>query len=494
MEAEEERLIPSVTFRIEPGYTLSQQLNSPELTNNNILVGKIPASAKTEAIYLGRIAEYQRNNNVWLDTEGAHAVYVVGKRRSGKTYTLGVIAESLASNKWIRRGDDKQAILLLDTMNVFITMPFRLFEVYAANSVQVKEAKRWGLVDETLNVILLYPKGTRQPPEGSSREITIRPSDLSGDDWASLFGVDTYADPIGQLVAEVYEKVVLEGYQDLNGAYVGAESNYSVDDFTKCLDNCQEISRYEAKTIEAVRRRFKAIRRLPVFSEEGLNMKELFTAGQISVLLLRDLDQSIRSLLVAVIVKKIMQLRSLSDRYYRLSSVQLDRFKMLKSQDDKQKADSAYSKYLEYKQKMEEGLPRGWLIIDEAQNYMPTREITPSNEPLRKYVNEGRNLGLSIVVATQNPSGLDPSIRRNADILIVHSISMRDDLAATEGMLNTLAPDSFEFGHESVSSRVFEQFVRSLPLGYALLSNDMVNRVFVTKIRPRLTIHGGLEY
>ncbi|GAH23698.1 unnamed protein product, partial [marine sediment metagenome] len=116
------------------------------------------------------------------------------------------------------------------------------------------------------------------------------------------------------------------------------------------------------------------------------------------------------------------------------------------------------------------------------------------NEPLRKYVNEGRNLGLSIVVATQNPSGLDPSIRRNADVLVVHSISMRDDLAATEGMLNTLAPDSFEFGHESVSSRVFEQFVRSLPLGYALLSNDMANRVFVTKIRPRLTIHGGLEY
>jgi len=139
-------------------------------------------------------------------------------------------------------------------------------------------------------------------------------------------------------------------------------------------------------------------------------------------------------------------------------------------------------------------LPRGWIIIDEAHNYIPTKGITPSGEPLRKYVNEGRNLGLSIVVATQNPSALDPSIRRNADILIIHSISMRDDITAAEGMINTLAPDSFEFGRERISSRVFEQLIRSLPLGYAVISNDNVNRIFTAKIRPRLTVHGGIEY
>jgi len=490
----EERSIPNVTFRIEPGYTLPQEVKSPELAQNNVLVGKIPASTKIEANYLGRIAEYQRNKNVWLDTEGAHAVYVVGKRRSGKTYTLGVIAESLASDKWIRQGDEKQAILLLDTMNVFITMPYGLTEVYAQNSSKIQEMRRWGLQDEKFNIVFFYPKGTQQPSEGVSRQITIKPSDLTGEDWASLFGVDTYADPVGQLIGETYEKVVLEGYQDTSGETIAAEKDYSIDHLLNCIDYCPGISRYEAKTVEAVRRRFKAIRRLPIFSHQGLDMQEIFSAGQISVLLLRDLDQNLRSLLVAVLVKKIMELRSLSDRFHRLASVQLDRFTTFKSEGNQEKADNAYNKYLEYQQKTEKGLPRGWLIIDEAHNYMPTRMITPSNEPLRKYVNEGRNLGLSIVVATQNPSALDPSIRRNADVLIIHSISMKDDLAATEGMINALVPDSFEFGHESVSSHVFEQLVRSLPLGYALISNDMASRVFVTKIRPRLTIHGGMEY
>ena len=108
-------------------------------------------------------------------------------------------------------------------------------------------------------------------------------------------------------------------------------------------------------------------------------------------------------------------------------------------------------------------------------------------------MNEGRNLGLSIVVATQNPSALDTAIRRNADVLVVHSISMKDDITAAEGMLNTFVPDSFEFGREKVTSRAFEQLVRSLPLGYAVVSTDRANRIFVAKIRPRLTIH-GVEY
>ena len=122
------------------------------------------------------------------------------------------------------------------------------------------------------------------------------------------------------------------------------------------------------------------------------------------------------------------------------------------------------------------------------------RIITPSSEPLKKYVNEGRNLGLSIVVATQNPSALDPSIRRNADVLINHSISMRDDISTAEGMLNTFIPDSFEFGRDRISTRAYEQLVRSLPKGYAVISNDSINRVFVAKISPRITVHGGKEY
>lgn len=486
--------IPNILFRIEPGYTFDQDIKSPELATNNILVGKLPAGTELEALYLGKVAEYGRNKNIWLDCEGAHAIYVMGKRRSGKTYTLGVIAEGLASNNWIKQGDKKQAILLLDTMNVLITMPHNVEDIYSRRSSQVQEIKKWGLSSEKFNTVLFYPRGIPPPPEGISKEIAIKASDLSGEDWAALFGVDTYSDPMGQLIADLYEKVALEGYQDDNGRPIAGKQDYSIADLLNCIENCLEISEgYHTDTVRAIKARFKAVRRLPVFSEAGVDIRELFLPGQISILLLRDLEQNLRSLLAGVLVKKIMGLRSISEGFEKQAAVQLNRFASLKEKGEG-KAEEAYKKYEQYLQEAQRGLPRGWIIIDEAHNYMPTKGITPSSEPLRKYVNEGRNLGLSIVVATQNPSALDPSIRRNADILIIHSISMKDDITAAEGMINTLAPDSFEFGRERISSRVFEQLIRSLPLGYAVISNDNVNRIFTAKIRPRLTVHGGIEY
>ena len=94
------------------------------------------------------------------------------------------------------------------------------------------------------------------------------------------------------------------------------------------------------------------------------------------------------------------------------------------------------------------GLPRSWIIIDEAHNYVPAVGVTPSRKPLKKYVDEGRNLGLSIIVATQNPAGLDPSLQRNADMLLVHSLSRHDDISAAEGMINAAPPSEVVFRYK----------------------------------------------
>ncbi len=141
------------------------------------------------------------------------------------------------------------------------------------------------------------------------------------------------------------------------------------------------------------------------------------------------------------------------------------------------------------------GLPRGWIIIDEAHNYLPARGIIASREPLKKYVNEGRNLGLSIAVATQQPSGLDPAIQRNADILIIHSMSMGDDIQTVERMINTFVPESVVVDNsDRITTRVFDKIIRSLSLGFAVISNERINRVFPIKVRPRITVHGGKKY
>jgi hypothetical protein len=111
---------PIKQFRLEHGYAFDQSLEGPKFQKDNIIIGGTPVGGPLEAFFLGKLAEYDNMRaNVWLDLNGAHAIYIMGKRRTGKTFTLGGIAESLASSQWIKQGTQKQAILLLDTMNVF---------------------------------------------------------------------------------------------------------------------------------------------------------------------------------------------------------------------------------------------------------------------------------------------------------------------------------------------------------------------------------------
>ncbi|MCL0064241.1 DUF87 domain-containing protein [Dehalococcoidia bacterium] len=274
-----------------------------------------------QAVFLGKAAEYQlMRRNAWLDCEGAHAVYVIGKRRSGKTYTLGIIAEGLSSDAWLRQGNRKQAILLIDSMNVFITMPHLVEETYGSSSLQAQELRKWAVPKEILEMTLLYPRGSPFPPEGRSKEISIRPADLSAEDWATLFEVDIYSDPMGQLIAELYEKVAVEGYTNSSGATVQSNSSYSIQDLLTCLDQCPDVARYDSRTIEGIRKRLRAVARLPIFSPSGIDVADLFAPGCVSVLLLRDIDQVLRSLLVAVIVKRIMQLLRMKRKRLKLLS------------------------------------------------------------------------------------------------------------------------------------------------------------------------------
>ena len=100
------------------------------------------------------------------------------------------------------------------------------------------------------------------------------------------------------------------------------------------------------------------------------------------------------------------------------------------------------------------------------------------------------------MVATQQPSGLDPSIQRNADVILVHSLSHQDDIIAARGMLNASTPDevTLDGKYKFPTNKTFEALVRSLPIGYAVASSDRANRLFPIRIRPRATVHGGGDY
>ena len=485
--------IPRGAFRLSHTFALKPDLTVDSGPDNGILLGS-HSSGTTGAIYLGKQAEAPYRNT-WMDTRGAHALYVMGKRRSGKSYTLGALAEGLAARSWIRQGDREQGVLILDTMNVYLTMPFGVEATFARGSDDVRQLRRWRLEAESPRVELFRPVGTLLPDAIDSTEISLRASDLESEEWCGLFEADPFADPLGHLITELHAKVAVDGYVDSrSGATVGARQNFVLRDLLSALLRDTDLQRYHQTTRESLRRRLESVRRLPLFAEQGLDVRQLIVPGQVSVLLLRELDEQLRSVLVALIVKKMMQLRGDAEQHERVRDIHLARAERLRENggaaggEEKAAEDAA--------RVARAGLQRCWLIVDEAHNYIPAVGMVPSRRPLKKYVDEGRNLGLSIVVATQHPAGLDPSIQRNADTVLVHSLSLRDDIQAAEGMINTAAPQQLALGTKQrfEGPRTFEGAIRNLPAGYALASTDRANRLIPLCIRPRLTVHGGGDY
>lgn len=487
--------IPEANFRLEHSFTVKPDIVADAGPDNGILIGA-HARGGLEALYIGKQAE-SPFRNVWIDLRGAHALYVMGKRRSGKSYTLGALAEGLAAGTWIRQGSLQQGVLILDTMNVYLTMPFGVDQTFASNTEPVRELQKWKLVPETPPLSLFRPFGTTLPPAIPSTEVSLRASDLGPDEWCGLFEADPFADPLGHLITELWAKVAEDGFTDSrSGNQVAPNPAFSIDDMLVALLHDTDLQRYHRDTLESLRRRLESVRRLPVFSDAGLDIRQLVRPGHVSVLLLRDLDHQLRGAMVALIVKKLMQERGASEQFERVADVHRARSQKLANDGDAAGAAREQAAATEAARTASEGVPRTWLIVDEAHNYIPARGVIASRRPLKKYVDEGRNLGLSIVVATQQPSGLDPSIQRNADLLIIHSLSHRDDIAAAEGMINTATPSDVTMGTKQrfEGAKSFEALVRNLPLGYALVSSDRVNRLFPLRVRPRVTVHGGGDY
>ena len=493
-DSTDSQAIPDANFRLEHAFTVRPDLVVDKGPARGILLGQHGSNPETDAMFVGKQAETPFRN-VWLDTRGAHVVYIMGKRRSGKSYTLGVVAEGLVGRGWFAQTSQPQAVLILDTMNVYLTMPFGVTDTADERHESVRELNKWRLPHERIAIQLFHPRGTTVPSSLSSSEITLRPSDLGADEWCGLFEADPFSDPLGHLMTELHGKVALDGYTDSrNGQVVPPDPVFGINELLAALEHSSELQRYHRDTVESLRRRLHAVRRLPLFSNTGLDMRRLLTPGRISVLLLRELDPQVRSVLVALLIKLVIQLRGLAEKYERMLPIHRSRAELLLSTDPvaaKREADLAQ----ECELRKAEGISRCWIIVDEAHNYMPARGTSASKRPLKKYVDEGRNLGLSIVVATQQPSGLDPSVQRNADVLLIHSLSHHDDIQAAEGMINTNPPsEAILDGRHKIDRDVFEALVRNLPIGYALASTDRANRLFPIRVRPRITVHGGSDY
>ena len=128
-------------------------------------------------------------------------------------------------------------------------------------------------------------------------------------------------------------------------------------------------------------------------------------------------------------------------------------------------------------------MPLVWLFIDEAHEFLPHESVskTPSSDALIQILREGRQPGLSIVLATQQPGKIHTDAITQSDIVLSHRVTAELDVKA----LNAITQS---YLYSSITDKI-----NSLPKlkGSAIILDDNSERIYPMRVRPRFTWHGG---
>ncbi len=117
------------------------------------------------------------------------------------------------------------------------------------------------------------------------------------------------------------------------------------------------------------------------------------------------------------------------------------------------------------------------MFMDASAGSRAGRVLT--NEWLR----QGRQPGLSLVLATQRPSALGKDVLSQADVIICHRLTLRDDIRALEEARPTYLKETIPEAMDRLGTG----------RGAAIVIDDVTESYHVIKIRPRASEHGGGE-
>jgi hypothetical protein len=400
-------------------------------------------------LFIGLVCEYNTNHfgkKILVDSLNPHKIFISGKTGSGKSYTLGVLAEELAEQEL------GVGTIIVDPMGTFWNMK------YEKTKQKGDLLDKWGLAPRKYdNVHIFVPSELKERynEETFDDVFSIRPDLLSPEDWANTFGIDYFTSPQSGLIIEVITTLQEKAWHN-------ETSMYSIQDIIDYIENSNEIKeKFQSSTIRAVKTRFEGSSQWGVFSTIGTPIHKLSQPNQVSVVDVSLLNEKTRALVVGILAKQILNERTRIARQNRILSIT--------DQNEKSFA--------------EIDIPVTWLLIDEAHTLAPSRGKTAASEPLIEYAKRGRMPGCALVLATQQPSATSNEILSQIDILISHNLSFSQDILELKRRTPSKLPS--DLGDDG--------FIRNLPVGAALISDQSTSskRTFVARIRPRVSPHGG---
>jgi hypothetical protein len=441
--------------------------------------------AETDGLWLGSSAEVVTGKQpaVWLSTSKEQVVAVVGKRGSGKSFTLGVIAEGLASgaDTPLGRQERQRAVLLFDPLDVYWTTR------YSVAPTDNPEAQRHYQMAQAAGLPRLdFDVRAWVPGESSRREAdpdwfdTLRlPVPVMGlEEWEILLDTNAMSEPMGQALADALSLVRVTGYHR-RGEAVSASSGFAITDLIEAVRSDELAANYHPESLRALRQRLSALEGTGLFSATGTTLQDLLASGRVSVVLLGRLPQSYRAAVVAILTRMLIEQRNATA--FAEKRLALDPELPATTRD-------------RIAELAEGGTPRTVVILDEAQSFLAPGPRSPGRELFIRLVKEGRNMGLSAVLATQQPSAVDQRVLSQVETFLAHQLVTGADIRAVRDNLKSETPDGIQFGSQQLD---FSGLLRQLPAGVCVVSaadvNTVVRRALVVRVRPRATVHGGIE-
>lgn len=392
------------------------------------------------------------SNRIMMDVARSHVVLIAGKRGSGKSYTIGVIAEELASLP--EEIAQNIAVLIFDTMGIFWTMNYK-------NEKESELLKQWSLESKKLPVRIFVPFQHAEKYKEKGIPVTgkfaLKVSEITPDDWLLTFGLD-FTDP----VAVVIERNLNMLFEQLEE---GKIKDFDIEDILKAIEKDSRAGKAEK---DAAINLMEGALTWGIFASKKqtpTKISDLIEPGTTTILDLSCYSSvgtfNVRALVIGLVCKKLFQ--------HRMEARRQEEIQAVKHGMD----------YLKYKEKRE--MPLIWIFIDEVHEFLPKDSRTAATDSLIQLLREGRQPGLSLVVATQQPGQLHHDVLTQSDIVIAHRVTARPDIEALNYIMQTyLLAD-------------IKTYLDNLPRlkGSAIILDDNSERIYPMRVRPRFTWHGG---
>ena len=428
-------------------------------TGNNVVFGRtIKGSDYSNLIYLGKILESAAGKSylgcdAWLDVTFPHVVYITGTRGSGKSFDLGVILEGiseLAEASPVQNDVVPLTSILIDTQSQFWTLRFQPNANVAANQAQLSELQRWNIKPNSLARTRVYIAPGSTKFLGDEIELRLRPRDVTHSEWCALLGQEVYG-PQGHVLGKTLE--ALEG------------QDYSLADMLSYIADDTNWGQIAEASRSAVSYKIEDYKRTGLFDVNGLTVKDLLTPGVCNILMLRDLRNEDKSLVTAILARQL--------------------FTIMGEHHTRKKIADFFAHDVE-----PDDLPgRVWLLIDEAHVVAPKDQASPAREALVEYVKRGRDAGLSLVLATQQPSAVDDRILSQVNVTLNHRLTFQSDINSATNRVPTKTISAMKMSGTHLDD--FGDMIRILDSGQAFVGDHGTSRVMLVQVRPRISAHGG---